>query len=80
MVTRLALRNPCRGKGPGPALLTTMTDAKLRQTANRVHGPREDFIVEIRSLSIPDLKLVVPQIQRDARGFFSETWSRKAMS
>ncbi|MEA2942406.1 MAG: dTDP-4-dehydrorhamnose 3,5-epimerase, partial [Bradyrhizobium sp.] len=42
--------------------------------------PREDFIVEIRSLSIPDLKLVVPQIQRDARGFFSETWSRKAMS
>jgi dTDP-4-dehydrorhamnose 3,5-epimerase len=36
--------------------------------------------VEIRSLSIPDLKLVVPQIQRDARGFFSETWSRKAMS
>jgi dTDP-4-dehydrorhamnose 3,5-epimerase len=45
-----------------------------------VHGPREDLIVEIRPLSIADVKLVIPKIHRDARGFFSETYSRRAMS
>ena len=41
---------------------------------------REDFILEIRSLHIADVKLVIPQIHRDARGFFSETYNRGAMS
>ena len=36
--------------------------------------------MEIRPLSITDVKLVIPQIHRDTRGFFSETYSRKAMS
>jgi dTDP-4-dehydrorhamnose 3,5-epimerase len=45
-----------------------------------VHGPCEDSIVEIRPLSIADVKLVIPKIHRDERGFFSETYSRKAMS
>ena len=35
--------------------------------------------MEIRSLDIADVKLVIPRIHRDARGFFSETYSRKAM-
>src|SRR5476651_664555 len=43
-------------------------------------APREDFIVQIRTLSIADVKLVLPQIHRDALGFFSETYSRKVMS
>jgi dTDP-4-dehydrorhamnose 3,5-epimerase len=33
--------------------------------------------VEIRPLNIADVKLVIPQIHRDARGFFSETYSRR---
>ncbi|MBR1120182.1 dTDP-4-dehydrorhamnose 3,5-epimerase [Bradyrhizobium lablabi] len=33
--------------------------------------------MEIRSLSIEAVKLVVPAIHRDARGFFSETFSRR---
>lgn len=37
-------------------------------------------MVEIRPLSIADVKLVIPQIHRDPRGFFSETYSRRAMS
>ena len=36
--------------------------------------------MEIRSLEIADVKLVVPRIHRDARGFFSETYSRQQMS
>jgi dTDP-4-dehydrorhamnose 3,5-epimerase len=35
--------------------------------------------VEITSLNIAEIKLLVPQIHRDARGFFSETWSRRAL-
>jgi dTDP-4-dehydrorhamnose 3,5-epimerase len=39
----------------------------------------EDFGVEIRPLNIAEVKLVIPQIHRDARGFFSETYSRQRM-
>jgi dTDP-4-dehydrorhamnose 3,5-epimerase len=35
---------------------------------------------EIRSLAIPDVKLITPRIFRDGRGFFSETYSRRDMS
>ncbi len=35
---------------------------------------------EIRSLAIPDVKLITPRIFRDERGFFSETYSRRALS
>ena len=31
--------------------------------------------MEIRTLNIPDLKLIVPKRFSDARGYFSETWS-----
>jgi dTDP-4-dehydrorhamnose 3,5-epimerase len=58
-----------------------MADAKLRPDATPGEsGPREDLIVEIRPLSIADVKLVIPKIHRDARGFFCETYSRKAMT
>ena len=36
--------------------------------------------MEIRPLSIVDVKLLVPRIHRDARGFFSETFSRQELS
>ena len=35
--------------------------------------------MQITPLGIADVKLVVPQIHRDARGSFSETWSRRAL-
>lgn len=35
--------------------------------------------MQVTPLSIADVKLVVPQIHRDARGFFSETWSRRGL-
>jgi dTDP-4-dehydrorhamnose 3,5-epimerase len=35
--------------------------------------------VEITSLNIAEIKLLIPQIHRDARGFFSETWSRRTL-
>jgi dTDP-4-dehydrorhamnose 3,5-epimerase len=38
---------------------------------------REDSIVEIRSLNIAEVKLVVPKIHHDVRGFLSETYSRR---
>src|SRR3954453_1133975 len=37
------------------------------------------FVLQITPLSITDVKLVVPQIHRDARGFFSETYSRRSL-
>ena len=40
---------------------------------------REDSVVEIRPLNIAEVKLVVPKIHRDARGFLSETYSRRAL-
>jgi|ERR1700694_4087625 len=40
----------------------------------------EDRGVEIRPLNIADIKLLVPQIHRDARGFFLETYRRDLMS
>ena len=42
--------------------------------------PVEVSILEIQPLQIADAKLVIPRIHRDARGFFSETYSRQAMS
>lgn len=36
--------------------------------------------MEIRPLAIADVKLVIPKIHRDARGFFSETYSRRDMA
>jgi dTDP-4-dehydrorhamnose 3,5-epimerase len=38
------------------------------------------MIVEIKSLGIAEIKLVAPKIHRDARGFFSETYSRRDMA
>jgi dTDP-4-dehydrorhamnose 3,5-epimerase len=35
---------------------------------------------EIRSLAIPDVKLITPRIFRDERGYFSETYNRKDLS
>jgi dTDP-4-dehydrorhamnose 3,5-epimerase len=36
--------------------------------------------MEVRALSIPEVKLITPAIHRDDRGFFSETYSREAMA
>jgi dTDP-4-dehydrorhamnose 3,5-epimerase len=36
--------------------------------------------VEIRSLGISGVKLVIPEIHRDARGFLSETYSLRSMN
>jgi dTDP-4-dehydrorhamnose 3,5-epimerase len=36
--------------------------------------------VKIVSLAIPEVKLIVPVIHRDARGFFSETFSARALA
>jgi dTDP-4-dehydrorhamnose 3,5-epimerase len=36
--------------------------------------------VEIRSHNIAEVKLVVPKINRDSRGFLSETYNRRLMS
>jgi dTDP-4-dehydrorhamnose 3,5-epimerase len=41
---------------------------------------REDFVVEIRPLNIAEVKLVIPKIHRDSRGFLSETYNRRLMS
>jgi dTDP-4-dehydrorhamnose 3,5-epimerase len=35
--------------------------------------------VEIRPLNIAEVKLVIPQVHRDDRGFLSETYSRRLM-
>jgi dTDP-4-dehydrorhamnose 3,5-epimerase len=35
---------------------------------------------EVRSLAIPDVKLITPRIFRDERGYFSETYSRRDLS
>jgi dTDP-4-dehydrorhamnose 3,5-epimerase len=40
----------------------------------------EELILEIRPLHLADVKLLVPRIHRDARGFFSETYNRQALS
>src|SRR6185295_15846880 len=55
-------------------LLRSRVDAKLPAMCAVAC---EDRIVEITSLNIAEVKLLVPQIHRDARGFFSETWSRR---
>lgn len=36
--------------------------------------------MKIVSLAIPEVKLIVPVIHRDARGFFSETFSARALA
>ncbi|KAB2919483.1 MAG: dTDP-4-dehydrorhamnose 3,5-epimerase [Hyphomicrobiaceae bacterium] len=35
---------------------------------------------DVQSLAIPDVKLITPQIFRDERGFFSETYSREMLA
>lgn len=35
--------------------------------------------MKVQSLSIPDIKLIVPTVHRDARGFFCETFSAHAL-
>jgi dTDP-4-dehydrorhamnose 3,5-epimerase len=37
-------------------------------------------VVEIRSLNIAEVKLVIPKVHRDSRGFLSETYNRRLMS
>jgi len=34
---------------------------------------------QVQSLAIPDVKVITPTIVRDERGFFSETYSRRAL-
>ena len=34
--------------------------------------------LDVRSLSIPDVKLLTPRRFADTRGYFVETWNRKA--
>lgn len=36
--------------------------------------------MDVRSLAIPDVKLITPGIFRDERGFFSETYSARALA
>ena len=36
--------------------------------------------MDVRALAIPEVKLITPKIYRDSRGFFSETYSRRAMA
>jgi hypothetical protein len=36
--------------------------------------------VEVVATEIPDLKMIVPRVQRDHRGFFSETYSKAGLS
>ena len=36
--------------------------------------------MKIESLAVADVKLITPKIIRDERGFFSETWSEKALT
>jgi dTDP-4-dehydrorhamnose 3,5-epimerase len=36
--------------------------------------------MQVQTLSIEELKLITPKIFRDERGFFSETYSRKALA
>lgn len=36
--------------------------------------------MQVEALAIPDVKLVTPRIHRDARGFFSETWSARDLA
>lgn len=35
---------------------------------------------DVKSLAIPEVKLITPPIFRDARGFFSETYSRQGLA
>jgi dTDP-4-dehydrorhamnose 3,5-epimerase len=50
------------------------------QSRRGLHGTYEDSTVEIRSLNIAEVKLVIPKIYRDPRGFLSETYNRRLMS
>jgi dTDP-4-dehydrorhamnose 3,5-epimerase len=54
-----------------------MPNCRAKPARRFARSTREDSIVEIRPLNIADVKLVIPQIHRDARGFFSETYSRR---
>lgn len=36
--------------------------------------------MKVEALAIADVKLITPAIHRDARGFFSETWSAQALA
>lgn len=39
-----------------------------------------ETLLDIRALSIAEVKLITPKIFRDARGFFSETYNRDALA
>lgn len=36
--------------------------------------------MDVRALAIPEVKLITPKIHRDGRGFFSETYSSRALA
>jgi dTDP-4-dehydrorhamnose 3,5-epimerase len=61
-------------------LFTPITDARLLRIEQHRPTGNKEFLLEIRPLSIADVKLLVPRIHRDPRGFFSETYSRHALS
>jgi dTDP-4-dehydrorhamnose 3,5-epimerase len=48
-------------------------------TASQWAGSARGLDLQIRPLSIVDVKLVIPEIHRDARGFFSETYRASEM-
>jgi dTDP-4-dehydrorhamnose 3,5-epimerase len=37
-------------------------------------------MVDVRSLAISDVKVITPRVLKDERGFFSETYSRRALA
>jgi dTDP-4-dehydrorhamnose 3,5-epimerase len=39
-----------------------------------------DCMVEVRSLAISDVKVITPRLFKDERGFFCETYSRRALA
>src|SRR5207249_3105599 len=52
---------------------------RLRGDLRGPPGRQRGHSVEILSLGISGVKLVIPKIHRDARGFLSETYSRRTM-
>jgi dTDP-4-dehydrorhamnose 3,5-epimerase len=56
-----------------------MPDWPAKISTQLARSMREDFIVEIRPLTIAEVMLVIPKIHRDARGFLSETYSRRVL-
>lgn len=57
----------------------TLTPARSRHGSGWTRS-REAALLEVIATDIPDVKLITPKRFGDARGFFSETYSRKAFA